>query len=341
MSEPVEATFDLASLWDCVLAHAPGAERIGLAIDAHVATLRPLPKAPADVRVLREEVPRGEAAKTRDVVARLQDQWIGLRRSDLVIAIGGGSTSDVVGFAAATLRRGIPWLVVPTTVLAMADAAHGGKTAINHPAGKNLLGAFHMPGAVWMDAAWLETLPERERRAGLAEVYKSACLGDAELRERLRSGSPTSQEAWLDVVTRAAAVKGALVEVDPLDQGVRRTLNLGHTLGHALERVCGNEQLRHGEAIAIGMVGSAWLAEHRGVVRAGHAQQTALELEGLGLPVRMPTDVRTDDLFQALGLDKKRGAGSAHTWIVPTGEVGARVVDDVTDAEIRRVLDAL
>ena len=227
-----------------------------------------------------------------------------------------------------------------TSVVAMADASVGGKTAVNHPRGKNLLGTFHPPALVLSDVRTLETLDPRETTAGLAELYKCGRIADPALVALLREGAPADDAAWMDAVQRAVAVKARLVESDERDQGPRRLLNYGHTIGHALERALGNERLRHGEAVAIGMHVEAAVAVDRGLMDADDRAQQRDDLIGLGLPVAVPTDVDHAVLTEALGLDKKRAAGAAHVLALPVGAAGVQVVEDVTDAEIEAALRA-
>ena len=326
-----------AEVWARVRSLAPSAGRVGLAIDPNVEAHWPLP-APVDLDVVRLPVPAGEAAKTRDALQQLQDGWIHLRRDEPILAVGGGAVLDVVGFAAATLRRGLPWIAVPTTVVAMADASVGGKTAINHPAGKNLIGSFHPPRYVLTDVDFLGTLPPRDMTAGLAELYKVGRLADAELLALLRNGPPTSADAWSRCLHRAVEAKARLVEADERDAGVRRLLNYGHTIGHALETLLGNERVRHGEAVAIGMDRAAALAVARGLLDASLRAEQAEALRVLGLDVALPADVMPEAILETLGRDKKRAAGGAHTFILPRGAHGCDVVEDVRDEEILAAL---
>ncbi len=323
-----------ARVWDQVAAAFPNAERYGLVVDARVAALWPLPD-PAGRELVRCSVPPGEAAKDRSVLGELQDRLLDLRRSEPVVVMGGGAAQDVGGFAAATVRRGVPWVAVATTVVAMADAAVGGKTAVNHPRGKNLLGTFHEPSLVLSDVDYLDTLDARDRTAGLAEVYKCGRIADEALLDRLERGAPEPSDAWIDVLQRAVAVKQALVAQDLRDHGPRRLLNYGHTIGHALERVLGNEAVRHGEAVAIGMHAAAGIAEARGLF--DERAEQARTLQALGLPTEKP-GIRPDALFDAMALDKKRTPGTTHTFVLPTGRTGAAVFEDVTEHEIRAVL---
>ncbi|MDJ0976263.1 MAG: 3-dehydroquinate synthase family protein [Planctomycetota bacterium] len=337
-------------LWEHVRRLFPGAARAGWVIDPRMfaaweAADGGLPDDPEAVDVTRvvEALPgHGEALKTREVLALVQDALIELRRDEPLIAMGGGATTDVAGFAAATLRRGMRWIAMPTTVVGMVDAAIGGKTGINHPRGKNLLGAFHEPALVLIDVDFLKTLDARDVTAGTAEVYKVGRLGDAALRERLADGCPPvdDAEAWIELVKRAVAVKRTLVEGDLLDLGQRRLLNYGHTVGHALETLLGNERMRHGEAIAIGMQVAIQLAASRDLVDDDAVAGQKRDLEALELPTRIPDDVSTDAVLEGVGLDKKRQADAHHTMVLPTGAAGATVVTDVSETELRSALDA-
>jgi 3-dehydroquinate synthetase len=338
-------------LWLALAERFPAAWRIGLVIDERVAELWPLDVPAAGPEVVSIEAPGGEAAKTRAVLAHLQDRLLELRREEPIVAIGGGAVLDVAGFAAATVRRGLPWIAVPTTVVAMADAAVGGQVAVNHPRGKNLLGTFHPPVLVLGDVDYLGTLPERERVAGLAEVYKSARIADPELLEHLRRAPPTDAGAWADALARSSAVKARIVEADERDLGVRRLLNYGHTVGHALERLLGNDEIRHGEGVAMGMGVAARLARARGMIAGREVERQDDDLARLGLPTTLPRTLDEEGLFAALSLDKKRRPGDLHTFILPrgsgggaragtatSGALGAVVVEDVTEAEIRAAL---
>lgn len=285
-------------------------------------------------------LPGGEEAKRRHHWTRLVDRFIELGRHQPLVAIGGGAVLDVAGFAASTIRRGLPWVAVPTTVVAMADASVGGKTAVNHERGKNLIGSFHPPRAVLADPVFLETLPERDRTAGLAEIYKSARLGDTRLLQDLATGAPRTPAAWRPLLRRAIECKRHFVEGDLRDQGVRRLLNLGHTVGHALETVLGGEAIRHGEAVSLGMVAAAHLAAARDWIPIEIAQRYTADLALLGLPTEAPAGTDVGRVRETLGLDKKR-TGELHTFILPVGPTEARVADDVREAEVDLALAAI
>lgn len=255
--------------------------------------------------------PAGEAFKTLDTVSNLWQDFIAnkLERRSTVVALGGGVTTDLAGFAAATYLRGVNWIAVPTTLLGMADAAVGGKTGFDLPQGKNLIGAFYPPRLVLADPTTLATLPERELRAGMAEVVKAGLIADEDLFNLCCQGWEAVSQNLAMIVRRSMAVKIRLVQADPYERGQRAALNLGHTIGHAVEKASGYHLL-HGEAVAIGLVAEARLAEHQRLARRGLTERIIACLEGLGLPTRLPADVSPQAVIQAAGMDKKRSAGS-------------------------------
>jgi len=234
--------------------------------------------------------PAGELHKTLDTVRDLYDRALafGADRRTPVVAFGGGVVGDVAGFVAATLLRGVPFVQVPTTVLSQVDSGVGGKTGVNHPAGKNLVGAFHQPAFVFADFELLRTLPSREVRSGLAEVVKHAAIGCPALlghfsrhAQTLRDGDP---EAIRDVVTPAVAVKASVVAADEKEEGQRAVLNFGHTLGHAIEAEAGFGPVRHGEAVALGMRFAARWSRRRGWLSDGELNEIEGALDACGLP---------------------------------------------------------
>jgi 3-dehydroquinate synthase len=265
------------------------------------------------------EVPAGEEAKRLEVVAGLYARLAAVptRRADPVVAVGGGATTDVAGFAAATWLRGVPLVNVPTTVLGMVDAAVGGKTGVDLPAGKNLVGAFHQPAAVVADLATLAGLPAAEVRSGLAEVAKAGLAGDPALAAALhRSAGPAlaaDPDALAPLVEGAVRVKAAVVAADEREDAAggqvgRLVLNYGHTLGHALERLAGYRGLRHGEAVALGMVFAARVAEAVGLAGPGLAAGHVELLAALGLPVG-GVRLDPDQVLAAMATDKKHRGG--------------------------------
>lgn len=271
--------------------------------------LASLTRAGYEARLLT--IPAGEGSKTLETVAALWRAFLsaGLDRKSTVVALGGGVTGDLAGFAAATFLRGVAWVGAPTSLLAMVDSSLGGKTGFDLPEGKNLVGAFHPPRLVLADPAVLATLPEPELRSGLAEVVKHGVIADPGLFDLCAAGFAAVQARLPEIVRRAMAVKVKVIEEDPFEGGRRAALNLGHTLGHAVEAASGY-RLRHGEAIAIGMVVEARLAERLDLAEAGLAETLAAALTGLGLPAAIPADLNRADLVRLMGVDKKKAAGA-------------------------------
>ncbi len=269
------------------------------------------------------EVPDGEAHKTLDtwraLVLALLD--LGVDRRTPLVALGGGVTGDEVGFAAATVLRGVPFVQVPTTLLAMVDASVGGKTGVNAAHGKNLVGAFHQPRLVHADVATLATLSDAEFRCGLGEVVKHAVLADptffAWLEDHAAQVLAREPGALAHCVQRCCAIKAAVVAADERESGQRALLNLGHTIGHAIEKTLGFGTIRHGEAVGIGLVAEARLAVARGAAEPELPRRIAGLLVGLGLPVRWP-GLAVQALLDAAAMDKKMSRGKL-TLTVPRG----------------------
>jgi shikimate kinase/3-dehydroquinate synthase len=276
-----------------------------------------------DIPVSALAIPPGEKYKTVATVERLWTFFLesGLERSGVVLALGGGVVGDLAGFAGATYMRGVSWIALPTSLLAMCDASLGGKTGADLPQGKNLVGAFHPPRLVLADPVTLTTLPEPELRSGLAEVIKAGVIGDPELFALCRRGWPAHQAQWSEIVRRSMAVKISVIEADPYEKDLRACLNLGHTIGHALELLSGFS-LRHGEAVAIGMVAEARLAENSGLAQVGLAEQIIRALKQFDLPVKLPANLGLDTLYQTMTTDKKRAGGKLRFALpVRVGEV--------------------
>lgn len=294
------------------------------------------------------EVAEGEAAKT---IAGVEDLWrrmlaAGGKRDSRVVAFGGGSAGDLAGFAAGCFLRGVEFVQVPTTLLAQVDAAIGGKTGVDLPGGKNAVGLFHHPAAVVADTAVLATLPREELRAGLVEVIKMAVLLDPALLARVEEGLDDllagDPAALAPVVAAAAAAKIGVVERDPDERGDRRLLNFGHTLGHALESVLGYRGLRHGEAVAYGLLFALRLAGRRGLDPALGERVRRL-LARLGLPplpaAAVDAALDPEDLLARIAGDKKAREGGV-VWVLPAALGRGRMVDDVGAAELRSELTA-
>jgi 3-dehydroquinate synthase len=264
-----------------------------------------------NLRVETFLIPPGEKYKTIDTIRNLWNFFIktGIDRSGTIIALGGGVVNDLAGFAAATYMRGVKWVAIPTTLLAMVDASLGGKTGADLPAGKNLIGAFHAPSLVVADPSVLSTLPEDEFSSGLAEVIKHGIIADPELFALCHLGGEAMRENIEQIVKRAMAVKICIIQEDPYEKGRRAVLNLGHTLGHAIEKVT-HYQVRHGEAVAIGMVAAAKVSEHMGIGEIGIADAINNTLVQIHLPTVIPGELKKSELLDAMLLDKKRAVGS-------------------------------
>ncbi len=304
----------------------------------------------AGYRVETHVVPAGEASKSQEQLWQLYTWMIGagVERRDSVLALGGGVVGDLAGFAAASVLRGIAFVQVPTTLLAMVDAAIGGKTGINHPLGKNLVGAFHQPRLVLADTLTLRTLAPRELQAGWAEVIKHGVIRDAALFALLEAQAPAigaaaqpaprsaeAEQMLGAIIRQAAAVKVAVVSADEREGGERIILNYGHTIGHALEAVSGYGALLHGEAVAIGMHAAARIAAALNLFEpAGVARQQRL-LTAYGLPTELPDDVDREQLL-AHTLHDKKVQQRRIRWVLPTA-IGSVVVRDDVPHEVVRM----
>jgi 3-dehydroquinate synthase len=293
--------------------------------------------------VPRVLVPDGESSKTGRTVDRIHDAFLdaGLGRDGLVLAFGGGVIGDLAGFAAATYMRGVAWIPVPTTLLAMADASVGGKVGVNHRRAKNLVGAFHQPRAVVADLDTLATLPWRDVRSGAYEILKCGLLGDAALFASM-AAAPPGLGGWPgleDAVARALRVKAAIVAADETEGGARRVLNLGHTVGHALETATAYRRLTHGEAVGWGMAAAAWIASGRGVLDAAARDAILAAIDRLGPRPRV-SDLAPRAVLAALARDKKARAGRV-AFVLPTRIGAVTIADDVTGTEIRAALRRL
>jgi 3-dehydroquinate synthase len=287
-------------------------------------------------------VPDGERFKSQATLEKLYDAFLEARlgRDGLVVAFGGGVASDLAGYAASTWMRGVDWVVVPTTLLSMVDSSIGGKVGINHGGGKNLVGTFHQPRAVVIDPSFLATLPARELRSGTYEILKCAILDDRALFDALRR-APAGLRGWDRVelenaIATACRIKAAVVERDERDAGERRVLNLGHTLGHALEAATRYRRFTHGEAVGWGLIGASWIAHHRGLLAEATWGVIASAVDHVGPRPRV-SDVSAARIVDAIGSDKKAKAGRT-VFVLPTAVGRVLIRDDVTRAEIVRAL---
>ena len=293
------------------------------------------------------EIDAGEERKTLQTLSLILDkaQQEGLERTSLMLALGGGVVGDMTGFAAACWLRGIGIVQVPTTLLSMVDASIGGKTGVNHPKGKNLIGAFHQPRMVVIDPLTLNTLPVREFRAGMAEVIKYGVIGDPDLFSRLEEASDLSNPAAMDptllhdILVLSAEAKAAVVADDEREGGRRAILNYGHTFGHVVETLTGYGTWLHGEAVAIGMAAVGRLAVQKGLWSEADQQRQLKLIEKAGLPVAWPTLDREAALRTLQG-DKKVRHGRLR-FVLPTRIGNVIISDEISNEDVSRCLASL
>jgi 3-dehydroquinate synthase len=290
-------------------------------------------------------IPDGERAKALGTIARIYDALTARRldRSAVVVALGGGVVGDVAGFAAATYLRGLRLVQVPTSLVAQIDSAIGGKVGVNLPTGKNLVGAFHAPALVVCDPALMRSLPRREFRAGLYEAIKYGVIASRPLFDRLHDEHAAilrqQPETVLAIVTECCEIKAAIVGRDEREAGPRRALNFGHTIGHALEAATGYRRLRHGEAVAYGMIAAARLSAARGLLTAEDEQRIRAVVRHLG-PLPAIGDLQIGTLLDAVSRDKKTIAGRLH-FVLAAGIGKTTEATDVSRSELRQALRAI
>ncbi len=289
-------------------------------------------------------IPDGEEYKDLERASHLYGELLKARftRDSLLIAFGGGVVGDIAGFVASTYMRGIPYIQVPTTLLAQVDSSVGGKTGVNHPLGKNMIGTFYQPSLVLMDIDTLKTLPPEELKAGIAEVIKYGVIADAGLFRALENYPDdilSVGDSLFAVVKRSCEIKADVVSQDERESGLRAILNFGHTVGHAVETVTGYRRFLHGEAISIGMHYAAKLATRLGMLESRDAGRIRKVIERYGLPAEIPSDINVSDLVSAMEIDKKVQAGRLR-FVLP-GAIGTvRIVEDVDREIIREVLES-
>ncbi len=297
-------------------------------------------------KVLKIVLPSGESSKSLPAACHLLD-WLAqsdMRRRDIIVAVGGGAIIDAAGWVASIYMRGISYINVPTTLLAQVDAAIGGKVAVNHDIAKNLIGSFYAPDAVVSCTDWLSTLDSRQFRSGLAEAIKMAVISSRQLlafiEQHLESLAALDPSCLQSLVQAASAIKCTLVERDPYEVDLRRTLNFGHTVGHAVETVTGYGPVLHGEAVAYGMTVAIRVARARGVLAPSVASRIVTILRSVGLPVALgdlPVVPGEEDVIRALEKVRQVRDGSLR-FVLPTGIGSALIVDDVGYDEIRSAL---
>ena len=352
---PVRVDVTVGSRLSPILIGHGASEQLAALLDAHrVGSRRFVVSNPTIWRLHGEQLqraigivqpillPDGERHKTLASVARVYDALIraGADRGSAIIALGGGVLGDTAGFAAATFLRGISVVQVPTTLLAQVDSAIGGKVGVNHALGKNLIGAFHQPALVVVDPRFLSTLPRREFRSGLYEVIKYGMIASRDLFERLarqtKAVMAKEPAVLVPAIEESCRIKADVVTKDERESGLRRTLNYGHTVGHALEAVTKYRRFRHGEAIAIGMLAAADLATARGALAGSDRDALASLIAALG-PLPSVADLPIADVLEAIRRDKKVVNGRLHFVIAI--EIGATMtIDDVSEDELRGVL---
>ncbi|MBW4625067.1 MAG: 3-dehydroquinate synthase [Brasilonema octagenarum HA4186-MV1] len=290
----------------------------------------------------------GERYKTLSCVQKIYDTALENRieRSSTMVALGGGVIGDMTGFAAATWLRGINFVQVPTSLLAMVDAAIGGKTGVNHPQGKNLIGAFHQPRLVLIDPEVLKSLPVREFRAGMAEVIKYGVIWDAELFAQMEESKRLDQLRYIKaelieaILNRSCQAKADVVGKDEKEAGLRAILNYGHTIAHAVESLTGYRVVNHGEAVAIGMVAAGQIAVKLGMWKKEEAERQDALIQKASLPTKLPDGVDIEAIIESLQLDKKVKAGKVR-FILPTQIGVVTITDEVPSDTIREVLQAM
>ncbi|NRB09209.1 MAG: 3-dehydroquinate synthase [Richelia sp.] len=293
-------------------------------------------------------LPAGERYKTPSSIKKIYDAALAnrLERSSTMVALGGGVIGDMTGFASATWLRGINFVQVPTSLLAMVDAAIGGKTGVNHPQGKNLIGAFHQPRLVLIDPDILQTLAAREFRAGMAEVIKYGIIWDAELFAQMENNKNLSQLGYIKselmdfILTCSCQAKADVVSKDEKEAGLRAILNYGHTIGHAVESLTGYTQVIHGEAVAIGMVAAGQIAMELGMWTKQDTQRQDALIQKAGLPTKLPDSLDINTIADTLQTDKKVKDGKVR-FILPTQIGNVEIIDKIPTEILCKVLSAM
>lgn len=344
-SYPIHIGDGLLQTADLLLGHVAGSQAAVISNEVVAplyleAVTRSLQGLKVDVHIL----PDGERYKNLASYAAIMDFLIAHKhnRSTTVIALGGGVVGDIAGFAAATYQRGVGLIQIPTTLLAQVDSSVGGKTAVNHPSGKNMIGAFYQPRCVIADTAVLNSLGSREFAAGLAEVIKYGVIADCEFFDWLESSAQRllarDAEALALAIRRSCEVKAEVVAADEKEAGLRAVLNLGHTFGHAIETLTGYSTLLHGEAVAAGMVMAADLSLRQGLLGAAAAQRVKRVIGAFGLPV-VPPELNPEEMIAAMGMDKKVVDDRLRLVLIEAiGRV--RVTEDISPAALRETLTA-
>jgi len=288
----------------------------------------------------------GEGAKSLAILSTIYDALFDCKaeRADAVVALGGGVVGDLAGYAAASFKRGLKYVQVPTTLLAMVDSSVGGKTGINHPRGKNMIGAFHQPDLVYSDIYSLNTLPKRELSCGMAETIKHAVIQDSafftHLENNINGINNLDEQLMINLVERNCQIKADIVAQDEKEHGVRGYLNFGHTIGHTFETVMKANGFHHGEAIALGMVAELRMAVKRNMFTQGDLEKVIALFEAYGLPVSLDETFPTDALYDAMKQDKKVSGGKIK-FAIPTQIGECTFVNDFSESEVKWAIDTL
>jgi len=291
-------------------------------------------------------VPAGESSKSASTIEMIYDRLFdfAIERSDIIVALGGGVVGDIAGYVAATFKRGIGFVQVPTTLLAMVDSSVGGKTGINHPRGKNMIGAFHQPQLVYTDSDTLKTLPQRELGCGLAETIKHAVIRDqkffVELENQSHAITRLEPNTIIKIVEKNCRIKAEIVSVDEREIGLRGILNFGHTIGHAIETVLADQDYHHGEAVALGMIAASRLAVKRSLLKVDDCQRIINLLMAFKLPIHITGELPVGQMYQAMCHDKKVKDGKLN-FVLPTSIGSCTMVDDLTETDIKEAIKIL
>jgi 3-dehydroquinate synthase len=288
-------------------------------------------------------LPDGEEYKSLASTGKIYEALLKakLDRKSALIALGGGVIGDITGFAASTYMRGIDFIQVPTTLLAQVDSSVGGKTGVNHPLGKNMIGAFWQPRFVWIDLATLKTLPQREVLSGLGEVIKYGVIWDEEFFAYLENNRDKILQldpgALTHIISRSCEIKAEVVSKDEREAGLRAILNYGHTIGHAIETITGYKKYLHGEAVCIGMYLEAKLSQQIGLLEEKAVARIKALIDSYGLPSEMPGEIEINDLMEKMQIDKKTVGGKMH-FVLPEKVGSVRIHGDITAEDIKKLV---
>ena len=353
-NHPIHIGENVLSILPELLSSAKAGQKIAIVSNAHIWTLygETLRATLAETTYTLHPIliPEGESHKTLATVQIILDTLIDKKfeRKDVLVAFGGGVIGDIAGFAASIYLRGIPFVQIPTTLLAQVDAAIGGKTGVNHAAGKNLIGAFYQPIGTLVDLSFLDTLSQKDVLCGLAEVVKYGIIGNTGLFKYLETHTDKiatlnikdHHRLWEYIIRWSCADKVAIVSADEREAGLRETLNFGHTIGHGIESASQYTRYSHGEAVALGMKAAIWLAETGRVLDKKSAKRMLSLLKKLGFKLTLDASVPPEAILDAMGSDKKIRNGQLR-FILPTALGSVVAVDDITLDDVRLAVDAL